>query len=62
MRKLKDICFQAVAVLSAVAMIYLSVIIYLPSKRELDSGIVEQPVMCTTTERHHIENDIEECR
>ena len=54
--------FQALAVLSAVAMIYLSVIIYLPSKRELDSGIVEQPVMCTTIERQHIENDIELCR
>ena len=53
---------QAVAVLSTVSIIYLSVIIYLPAKRELESGIGETPVMCTTIESRTIENDIELCK
>lgn len=53
---------QALAVLSTVSIIYLSVIIYLPAKRELESGIGETPVMCTTIESRHIANDIDECR
>ena len=53
---------KALAVLSTVSIIYLSVIIYLPAKRELESGIAETPVMCTTIERRHIDNDIEMCK
>ena len=53
---------QALAVLSTVSIIYLSVIIYLPAKRELESGIGETPVMCTTIESRHIENDMELCK
>eukprot|EP00090_Calanus_glacialis_P002363 TRINITY_DN11756_c0_g1_i1.p1 TRINITY_DN11756_c0_g1~~TRINITY_DN11756_c0_g1_i1.p1 ORF type:complete len:463 (+),score=131.42 TRINITY_DN11756_c0_g1_i1:108-1496(+) len=53
---------QALAVLSTVSIIYLSVIIYLPAKRELESGIGETPVMCTTIESRHIDNDIELCK
>jgi len=52
---------QATAVLSSVALIYLSVIIYLPSKREIDSGIAPHPVMCTTIDRQHMDNDIAAC-
>ena len=44
----------AVAVMSAVALVYLTVIIYMPTQRELTSGINEVPVMCTTTERKQI--------
>ena len=53
---------QALAVLSAVSIIYLSVIIYLPAKREMESGIGETPVMCTTVEDRQIDNDIEACK
>ena len=48
--------------LSTVSIIYLSVIIYLPAKRELESGIGETPVMCQTMERRRIDNDIELCK
>ena len=48
--------------LSAVSIIYLSVIIYLPAKRELESGIGETPVMCTTVEDRRIDNDMELCK
>ena len=44
------------------AIIYLSVIIYLPAKRELESGIGETPVMCTTVEDQWIDNDMEMCK
>ena len=53
---------KALAVLSTVSIIYLSVIIYLPAKRELESGIGETPVMCTTIESRHIDNDMELCK
>jgi len=52
----------AVAVMSAVALVYLTVIIYLPSQREMSSGINEIPVMCTTTERKAIKDDILACK
>ncbi len=52
----------ALAVLSAVAMVYLMVIIYIPSQREMTSGIGELSVMCTTVERRKIHGDIEACR
>ena len=53
---------QALAVLSAMSIIYLSVIVYLPAKRELESGIGETPVMCTTVEDRRIDNDMELCK
>ena len=53
---------QALAVLSAVSIIYLSVIVYLPAKREMESGIGETPVMCTTVESRKIDNDMELCK
>ncbi|XP_014292517.1 uncharacterized protein Teh3 [Halyomorpha halys] len=40
---------QMTAVLSCVALVYLSVAIYMPSIRAFKSGISEDPVMCTTT-------------
>lgn len=40
---------QMTLVLSSVALVYLTVAIYVPSTRALKSGIVEDPVMCTTT-------------
>ena len=52
----------AVAVMSAVALVYLTVIIYIPTQREMTSGINEVPVMCTTTERMVIKDDILACR
>ena len=52
----------AVSVLSAVALIYLTVIIYLPAQRELRSGIGETSVMCTTIEHKVISDDIIACK
>ncbi|XP_023336324.1 uncharacterized protein LOC111707445 [Eurytemora carolleeae] len=52
---------QGLAVLSSVSIIYLSVIVYLPAKRELESGIGETPVMCTTVERRKKEHYSEAC-
>ena len=52
----------AVSVLSAVALIYLTVIIYLPAQRELRSGIGEKSVMCTTIEHKKISDDIIACK
>ncbi|KAL1131690.1 hypothetical protein AAG570_011303 [Ranatra chinensis] len=40
---------QMTAVLSCVALVYLSVAIYIPSIRAFESGIGEDPVMCTTS-------------
>lgn len=37
------------AVLSSVAIVYLTVAIYMPTMREFQSGISENPVICTTT-------------
>ncbi|XP_030762310.1 uncharacterized protein LOC115887120 [Sitophilus oryzae] len=39
---------QMTLVLSSVAIVYLTVAIYVPSTRALQSGISEHPVMCTT--------------
>uniref|UniRef100_A0A0A9Z6T2 Calcium-activated potassium channel subunit beta-2 n=1 Tax=Lygus hesperus TaxID=30085 RepID=A0A0A9Z6T2_LYGHE len=40
---------QMTAVLSCVALVYLSVAIYMPYMRAFQSGMVSDPVMCTTT-------------
>ena len=40
---------MACAVLSSVSLVYLTFIVYMPAKRELMSGLLELPVMCTTT-------------
>lgn len=40
---------QMTAVLSSVAIVYLTVAIYMPTVREFQSGISEEPVVCTTT-------------
>lgn len=40
---------QMTLVLSSVALVYLTVAIYMPSTRVFKSGISETPVMCTTT-------------
>nr|XP_040575165.1 LOW QUALITY PROTEIN: uncharacterized protein LOC121124116 [Lepeophtheirus salmonis] len=53
---------MAVSVLSSVALVYLTVIIYLPSSRELSSGIGEQNVMCTTVEKKKIVDDVLACK
>ena len=52
----------AVSVMSAVALVYLTVIIYLPAQRELQSGIRDSSVMCTTIEKKDIVDDIFACR
>ncbi|XP_071449332.1 uncharacterized protein [Hetaerina americana] len=39
---------QMTAVLSSVALVYLSVAVYMPSMRAFKSGVDETPVMCTT--------------
>ncbi len=52
----------AAAVLSAVAMVYLTVIVYLPARRELSLGLGAAAVMCTTVEKRHVRGDIEACR
>ena len=50
------ICFcQMTLVLSSVALVYLTVAIYVPSSRAMQSGIVENPVMCTTTRNVMVE-------
>ena len=43
-----------VSVLSGVALIYLTVIIYIPAQKELASGFGESSVMCTTIEKRKI--------
>ena len=52
----------ALSVMSAVALVYLSVIIYLPASRELQAGIGDVSVMCTTTEMQNVKGDIDACR
>jgi len=49
----RAICFSlficlAVAVFTTVALIYLTSIVYIPVKRELEAGFIQEPVMCTT--------------
>ena len=48
----------AVAVLSTVSLVYLTFIVYMPAKREMQSGLLEIPVICTTVEK--LETD--QCR
>lgn len=40
---------QMTAILSSVAIVYLSMAIYFPSMRAFYSGIIEEPVMCSTS-------------
>lgn len=47
---------QMTFVLSTVAIVYLTVAIYMPSTRAFKSGISEVPVMCTTTRAMNTEN------
>lgn len=47
---------QMTAVLSSVALVYLTVAIYMPSSRAMSSGISEVPVMCTTIRAANIDN------
>lgn len=47
---------QMTLVLSSVALVYLTVAIYVPSTRAIQSGIFEDPVMCTTTRAITVEN------
>ncbi|XP_018320602.1 uncharacterized protein LOC108733790 [Agrilus planipennis] len=47
---------QMTLVLSSVAIVYLTVAIYVPSTRAFKSGIGENPVMCTTTRALTVEN------
>ena len=42
---------MAVAVLSSCSLVYLTFIVYLPAQKELMSGLLDRPVMCTTEER-----------
>ena len=42
---------MAVAVLSSCSLVYLTFIVYLPAQRELVSGLLDQPVICTTEQR-----------
>lgn len=47
---------QMTFVLSSVALVYLTVAIYMPSHKAFKSGISEVPVMCTTTRAINTEN------
>ena len=38
----------AVAILSSVSLVYLTFIVYMPAKREMQSGLLEIPGICTT--------------
>lgn len=44
---------QMTLVLSSVALVYLTVAIYMPSTRAFSSGINPEPIMCTTTKMVH---------
>ncbi|KAF5303221.1 hypothetical protein FQR65_LT08301 [Abscondita terminalis] len=46
---------QMTLVLSSVAIVYLTVAVYVPFTRAFQSGITEQPVMCTTTRNISVE-------
>ncbi|XP_023328949.1 uncharacterized protein LOC111701769 [Eurytemora carolleeae] len=47
---------MAVAVLSSVSLVYLTAIVYMPAKRELESGLLDQPAMCTTVNSLHTDH------
>eukprot|EP00095_Tigriopus_kingsejongensis_P002661 maker-scaffold1023_size69924-snap-gene-0.12 protein:Tk02661 transcript:maker-scaffold1023_size69924-snap-gene-0.12-mRNA-1 annotation:"PREDICTED: hypothetical protein LOC100747979" len=42
---------MAVAVFSSVALVYLTALVYMPAKREINSGLSDVPVVCTTIRR-----------
>lgn len=44
---------QMTAVLSSVALVYLTVAVYMPTLKAFKSGINETPIMCTTTRAWH---------
>ncbi|XP_063238314.1 uncharacterized protein LOC134539892 [Bacillus rossius redtenbacheri] len=44
---------QMTAVLSSVALVYLTVAVYMPTLRAFQSGVSEVPAMCTTTRAWH---------
>ena len=41
------------------ALIYLTSIVYLPTKSELDAGFVTEPVMCTSIQADKVDNFIQ---
>ena len=45
---------QMTAILSGVALLYLAVIVVIPSKKELELGFLETPIMCTTVKAEDI--------
>lgn len=45
---------QMTAILSGVAMLYLAVIVVLPSRKELEAGFHKKPIMCTTVKADDI--------
>jgi hypothetical protein len=47
---------MAVSVFSSVALVYLTALVYMPSKREMASGLSDVPVMCTTIQRVETDN------
>ena len=47
---------QMTIVLSSVALVYLTVAIYVPSTRAMQSGIGETPIMCTTVRTSWVDN------
>jgi len=42
---------MAVSVFSSVALVYLTALVYMPARREIASGLADEPVMCTTVRR-----------
>ena len=42
---------MAVAVFSSVALVYLTALVYVPARREINSGLNHVPAMCTTIQR-----------
>ena len=56
----RAICFTlficlAVAVFTTVALIYLTSIVYLPVKYELEAGFIPEPVMCTSIQAGRVD-------
>lgn len=46
---------QMTLILSSVALVYLTVAVYVPSSRAMQAGIVDTPIMCTTTRAVNVE-------
>ena len=54
---------MAVAVFSSVALVYLTALVYVPAKREIQSGLSHVPAMCTTILREETDDcDWSSCR